>query len=105
MLPQHTLLRKLYGCAVYLENSLDPLTLRLLCSVTVNLPSLSFTMGIIMPGQNILISYHFIRYKIKAGAIKLVYCSTNDMTADTLTKALPPIKAKHFASALGLCTV
>jgi hypothetical protein len=55
--------------------------------------------------KHIDIRYHFIRYIIEAGTIKLVYCPTNDMTADTLTKALPSVKAKHFASALGLCTV
>ena len=55
--------------------------------------------------KHIDIRYHFIRYIIEAGAIRLVYCSTNDMTADTLTKALPSVKAKHFASALGLCAV
>jgi transposase InsO family protein len=55
--------------------------------------------------KHIDIRYHFIRYIIEAGTIKLVYCSTDDMTADTLTKALPSVKAKHFASALGLSTV
>jgi hypothetical protein len=55
--------------------------------------------------KHIDIRYHFIRYIIEAGTIKLVYCPTNDMTADTLTKALPSVKAKHFANALGLSTV
>ena len=55
--------------------------------------------------KHIDIRYHFIRYIIEVGTIKLVYCPTNDMTADTLTKALPSVKAKHFATALGLCTV
>jgi transposase InsO family protein len=55
--------------------------------------------------KHIDIRYHFIRYIIEAGTIKLVYCPTNDMTADTLTKALPSVKAKHFAAALGLTTV
>ena len=55
--------------------------------------------------KHIDIRYHFIRYIIEAGSIKLVYCPTNDMTADTLTKALPSAKAKHFAMALGLTTV
>ena len=56
--------------------------------------------------KHIDIWYHFIHYIIiEAGTIKLVYCSTNDMTADTLTKALPSVKAKHFAAALGLSTV
>ena len=55
--------------------------------------------------KHINIQYHFIRYVINAGTIKLVYCSSNDMTADTLTKALPSVKAKHFAMALGLSMV
>ena len=55
--------------------------------------------------KHIDIRYHFIHYVIDAGTIKLVYCSTNDMTADMLTKALPSVKAKHFATALGLSTV
>jgi hypothetical protein len=56
--------------------------------------------------KHIDICYHFIRYYIvEAGTIKLVYCPTDDMTADTLTKALPSVKAKHFASALGLLSV
>ena len=55
--------------------------------------------------KHIDIHYHFILYIIEAGTIKLVYCPTDDMTADTLTKVLPSVKAKHFASALGLCMV
>ena len=55
--------------------------------------------------KHIDIWYHFIHYIIKAGTIKLVYCPTNDMTADTLTKALPSVKVKHFATALGLTMV
>lgn len=55
--------------------------------------------------KHIDIPYHFIHYKIEVGTIKLVYCPTNNMTADTLTKALPSVKAKHFAAALGLSTV
>ena len=55
--------------------------------------------------KHIDIWYHFIHYIIEAGTIKLVYCPINDMTADTLTKALPSVKSKHFAMALGLTTV
>ena len=55
--------------------------------------------------KHIDIRYHFIRYIIEAGTIKLVYCPTDHMTADTLTKALPLGKAKHFASALGLSMI
>ena len=55
--------------------------------------------------KHIDIRYHFIHYIIEARTIKLVYCPTDDMTADTLTKMLPSTKAKHFANALGLSTV
>ena len=55
--------------------------------------------------KHIDIHYHFIRYTIEAGSIKLVYCPMDKMTADTLTKALPSIKAKHFAATLGLRSV
>jgi hypothetical protein len=54
--------------------------------------------------KHIDIRYHFICYIIEAGSIKLVYCPTDQQTADTLTKALPSIKAKHFARAMGLRT-
>jgi hypothetical protein len=52
--------------------------------------------------KHIDICFHFIRWIIKQGKMKLVYCPTNDMLANTFTKALPSIKAKHFAKALGL---
>ena len=52
--------------------------------------------------KHIDIRYHFIRFVVDNGSVKLIYCPTDDMTADTLTKALPNAKAKHFAAALGL---
>nr|GAT43935.1 polyprotein [Mycena chlorophos] len=55
--------------------------------------------------KHIDIRYHFIRYVLTNGTIRLVYCPTNDMVADCLTKALPSTKAKHFAAALGLRAV
>ena len=54
--------------------------------------------------KHINIPYHFICFVIDNGSLKLIYCPTNDMTANTLTKALPSPKAKHFAAALGLRT-
>ena len=54
--------------------------------------------------KHIDIRYHFIRFVVEDKSIRLVYCPTNDMIADTLTKALPSLKAKHFATSLGLCT-
>ena len=52
--------------------------------------------------KHIDIRFHFIRFSVEQKKIQLVYCPTDDMTADTLTKALPSAKAKHFAAAMGL---
>lgn len=52
--------------------------------------------------KHIDIRFHFVRYAVETNKIKLVYCPTEDMTADVLTKALPSMKAKHFASSMGL---
>ena len=52
--------------------------------------------------KHIDIRYHFIRYIIEAESIKLVYCPTDEQTADPLTKALPSLKVKHFATEMGL---
>jgi hypothetical protein len=54
--------------------------------------------------KHINIRFHFIRWIVEQGSIWLIYCSTNDMIADTLTKALPSAKVKHFTSELGLST-
>ena len=50
------------------------------------------------------IRYHFIQFVVQKGAINLIYCPTEDMTADILTNALLNSKAKHFAKSLGLHT-
>ena len=42
---------------------------------------------------------------VENGMLHLVYCPTEDMVANTLTKALPSVKMKHFASELGLDTL
>ena len=52
--------------------------------------------------KHIDIRYYFIQFVVQNGSIKLIYCPTEEMTADILTKALPNIKAKHFAISLGL---
>lgn len=52
--------------------------------------------------KHIDIRFHFIRYAIAEGKIQLEYCPTEDMVADILTKALPSMKVKHFASSMGL---
>lgn len=39
------------------------------------------------------------------GTLRLVYCPTADILPDTLTKALPLPKVKHFADCPGLRVV
>jgi hypothetical protein len=55
--------------------------------------------------KHIDVHYHFIRWVVENGAVRLVYCPTVDMVTDTLTKALPSPKVKHFTECLGLHTV
>ena len=52
--------------------------------------------------KHIDIRYHFIHFTVQDGTINLIYCPTEDMTANILMKALPNSKAKHFARSLGL---
>jgi hypothetical protein len=54
--------------------------------------------------KHIDVHYHWICWVIEQGSIQLIYCPTNDMVANVLTKALPSTKVKHFATSLGLCT-
>ena len=54
--------------------------------------------------KHIDIRFHFICWVVNNGKIRLVFCPTNDMVADTLTKALPSPKVKHFMAELGLRT-
>jgi hypothetical protein len=52
--------------------------------------------------KHIDIRFHFIQQVIASGAIKMVYCPTDDMTADVLTKALPRWKVMCHGLGLGL---
>ena len=52
--------------------------------------------------KHIDIRYHFMRFSVENGSISFLYCPSSDIIADTLTKALPSIKAKHIAHELGL---
>jgi hypothetical protein len=53
--------------------------------------------------KHIDMRYHFICWVIEQGSLHLIYCPTNNMVTDMLTKALPSAKVKHFATGLGLC--
>ena len=55
--------------------------------------------------KHIDIRFHFIRWVVENGSLHLIYCPTEDMLADTLTKALPSPKVKHFVAELGLALV
>ncbi len=46
--------------------------------------------------------YHFIREKVLAGEINLIYVSTADQVADIFTKALGAEKHRRFRSMLGV---
>jgi hypothetical protein len=52
--------------------------------------------------KHIDVRFHFIRWVIEDGKLVLIFCPTGDMVADSLTKALPSPKVKHFAAELGL---
>ena len=55
--------------------------------------------------KHIDVHYHFIRYIVNEGSIRLVYCPMDKMLANALTKALPSAKVKHFAMKFSLLTV
>ena len=53
--------------------------------------------------KHIDVRYHFIRHVIASSALQLVYCPTDDMTVDILTKGLPKWKVNFHVVSLGLC--
>jgi hypothetical protein len=55
--------------------------------------------------KHIDIRFHFIRWIIEEGKLRLIYCPTEDMVTDVFTKALASPKVKHFAKELGLTSV
>jgi hypothetical protein len=52
--------------------------------------------------KHIDIRHHFIRDKLEDGTINVIYCPTNDMLADILTKGLAKPKHEHFRSEIGV---
>lgn len=53
--------------------------------------------------KHISIKVHFIRDLVSEGSVTLEYCSTNEQSADVLTKALSKNKFEYFGSKLGVC--
>nr|ABW74566.1 integrase [Boechera divaricarpa] len=53
--------------------------------------------------KHISIKVHFIRDLVSEGSVTLEYCSTNEQSADVLTKALSRNKFDYFRSKLGVC--
>jgi hypothetical protein len=52
--------------------------------------------------KHIDVRFHFICWIIEDGKLRHIYCPTDEMVADILTKALVSMKVKHFARELGL---
>ena len=52
--------------------------------------------------KHIDIQYHFIQEQLAQSIIALGYISTNNMAADSLTKALPKNLFKRFKDIIGL---
>ena len=54
--------------------------------------------------KHIDVHYHWIHWVVEEGAMRLIYCPTDNMVADALMKVLPSPKVKHFATCLRLRT-
>ena len=52
--------------------------------------------------KHIEVHYHFIRERVLAGDIDLVYVSTEEQVADIFTKALGAEKLRRFRTMLGV---
>lgn len=52
--------------------------------------------------KHIHVRYHYTRQVIAEGVLKPAYCSTEEMVADMMTKALGRIKLQKFRSAAGV---
>jgi hypothetical protein len=50
------------------------------------------------PTKHIKIRHHFSHQDVKSGEVKLIYCPTELILADALTKALSEVKFAKFAT-------
>ena len=55
--------------------------------------------------KHIDIAFHFIRERIATKEIDVIYCHTENMIADIMTKALPRPKYERFRELLGVGAV
>ena len=55
--------------------------------------------------KHIDIAYHFARERVASKEIDIVYCPTDSMIADVMTKALSKEKFEKFRSLLGVMNV
>ena len=55
--------------------------------------------------KHIDIKYHYVRDSVQAGKIKLVYCPTDDMVADILTKPLAADKHCKLRTMMNVCKI
>ena len=55
--------------------------------------------------KHIDIAYHFARERVEAGEIEIVYCPTDSMIADVMTKGLSRFKFEKFRSLMGVTEV
>ena len=68
------------------------------CALRTTLPLLALPLvkhagGDQKRAKHIDIKYHYVREQVAAGTLDIVYCPTEDMLADILTKPLHP--ARH----------
>ena len=52
--------------------------------------------------KHIDIQHHFVREKVDSGDVEIIYCPTDNMVADVLTKGLSKEKHNRFMKGMGL---
>ena len=52
--------------------------------------------------KHIDVCHHFVRERVASKEISVIYCPTNDMTADVMTKGLTTVKYQKFSEMLGV---
>ena len=55
--------------------------------------------------KHIDVSHHFVRERVASNEIAIVYCPTDEMTADVMTKGLGAVKYRKFRDGLGVFNV